>query len=262
MLSVGSLFSGVGGIELGLERTGYFKTHWQCEVDIDARRVLQKHWPSVPCFNDIKNLIDPPAIDVLCGGFPCQDISVAGKGEGLAGKRSGLWYEYLRIIEAVQPRYVVIENVAALKTRGLEVVLENLAQAGYDAEWETLEAPSFGSPCRRSRMFIVAYPSSLRLEESESVFACGPNIREFNTASVVACWQGVQVDRSRPGDYNDLPIGPAVLRVADGISRWSHISRKEYSTRIGQLGNAVMPVMAEYVGECIKRFDLEHKGSS
>jgi DNA (cytosine-5)-methyltransferase 1 len=183
---------------------------------------------------------------------------MAGKGEGLAGKRSGLWYEYLRVIKAVQPKYVVIENVAALRTRGLEVVLENLAEAGYDAEWETLEAPSFGSPCRRSRMFIVAYPSCIRLEESESVFACAANIRDLYSTSIVVSWQGIQIDRSRPMDYNDLPIGPAILRVADGVPRWSHVSRKEYSTRIRQLGNAVMPIMAQYVGECIRRFEEKH----
>lgn len=162
-MTVGSLFSGIGGIEMGLERTGGFKTVWQCEIDEYASAVLRKHWPQVPNLGDITkvdwNGIEKP--DIICGGFPCQDISVAGKGKGIKeGTRSGLWFEFARAIRSLRPRYALIENVAAIATRGLDIVLADLAETGYDAEWLDLRASDVGAPHRRERLFIVAYPAS------------------------------------------------------------------------------------------------------
>jgi site-specific DNA-cytosine methylase len=117
MLTVGSLFSGIGGIELGLEATGGFRTLWQVEIDPDFRRILEKHWPEVPKYGDISRL-DPASLerpDLLAGGFPCQDLSTAGLRAGLSGSRSGLWREFLRLIRDLRPRYVLVENVAALR---------------------------------------------------------------------------------------------------------------------------------------------------
>jgi hypothetical protein len=124
VLSVGSLFSGIGGFDLGLERAGGFRTDWFCEQDEFCRAVLAKHWPGVPRFVDIQRIgrgrdFEPRPVDVLCGGFPCQDISVAGTGAGLAGARSGLWSDYARLIGELGPSYVVVENVSALLARGL-----------------------------------------------------------------------------------------------------------------------------------------------
>ena len=166
MLTVGSLFAGIGGFDLGLERTGHFRTVWQCEIDPFCQAVLTTHWPEVPKYDDIRQLsATTPGLvrpDVLCGGFPCQDISLAGKGEGIDGSRSGLWAEYARLIGELRPRYVLVENVAALRSRGLDRVLRDLAACGYDAEWDCLPASAVGAPHRRDRIWIVAYPQLAR----------------------------------------------------------------------------------------------------
>jgi DNA (cytosine-5)-methyltransferase 1 len=154
------LFSGIGGFSLGLERAG-MTTAAFCEIDPKARLVLQKHWPDVPIFEDVTTLTAADMkgkIDVICGGFPCQDISLAGKGAGLAGDRSGLWFQFHRIIEEIRPPWVIIENVSALRSRGLDVILGGLAALGYDAEWHCIPASAVGAPHRRDRVWVVAYP--------------------------------------------------------------------------------------------------------
>ena len=160
-MTFGSLFAGIGGFDLGLERAGMV-CKWQVEIDPYARAVLNKHWPEVPKHDDVRTF--PPqgewGVDVIRGGFPCQDISVAGKGAGLAGARSGLWYEYARIIGELRPRYVIVENVAALLTRGADVVLGTLASLGYDAEWHVIPASAVGAPHRRDRLWIIAFRNS------------------------------------------------------------------------------------------------------
>ena len=156
------LFSGIGGFSLGLERAG-MATAMFCEIEPFCRRVLAKHWPGVPIHDDVRTLDrlvvaeKAGAVDLVCGGFPCQDISVAGKGAGLDGERSGLWFEYRRIIEEVAPRWVVIENVPALRSRGLDTVLGGLAALGYDAEWHCIPASALGAPHRRDRVWLVAH---------------------------------------------------------------------------------------------------------
>jgi DNA (cytosine-5)-methyltransferase 1 len=156
------LFSGIGGFSLGLERTGGFETVAFCEIDPFCRRVLAKHWPGVTQYDDVRRLTatrlgaDGICVDVICGGFPCQDISVAGRGAGLDGERSGLWAEFARIIGEVRPRFVIVENVAALLYRGLDRVLADLAALGFDAEWHCIPASAVGAPHRRDRLWIVA----------------------------------------------------------------------------------------------------------
>jgi DNA (cytosine-5)-methyltransferase 1 len=166
-LTVGSLFAGIGGIELGLEWTGGFRTVWQVERDPYCQRVLAKHWPDAVRHDDVctagaHNLLP---VDVICGGFPCQDISNAGKRAGIEGERSGLWREYARIVRELRPRYVLVENVAALLGRGLGVVLEEMAACGYDAEWSVLSAQNLGAPHLRERLFVVAYAQRERLRQ-------------------------------------------------------------------------------------------------
>lgn len=145
---------------MGLERAG-MRCKFQVEIDDYCTKVLEKHWPDVPKYRDIKEIdgreLEP--VELIAGGFPCQDLSYAGKGEGLGGKRSGLWYDFARIIRVVGPRYVLVENVSGLLGRGMGVVLRDLARLGYDAEWQSLPAAAFGAPHLRWRVFIVAYAS-------------------------------------------------------------------------------------------------------
>lgn len=156
------LFSGIGGFALGLEAAG-METVAFCEVAAAPRALLAHHWPEVPCYDDIRTLnaarlaADGIAVDVICGGFPCQDISFAGAGAGLAGERSGLWRDYARLIRELRPRYVIVENVAALLGRGLGDVLGDLAEIGYDAWWDCIPASAAGARHRRDRVWIVAY---------------------------------------------------------------------------------------------------------
>jgi len=157
----GSLFSGIGGFDLSFERAG-MECAWQCEIDAKARDVLRKHWPDVPIVEDVRDVgrdtVEP--VDLICGGFPCQDLSVAGKRAGLAGERSGLWFEFARIVEELKPRWVVVENVPGLlsSNRGADfaVVLQGLVERGYGVAWRVLDAQYFGVAQRRRRVFIVA----------------------------------------------------------------------------------------------------------
>ena len=165
------LFSGIGGFSLGLERSGAFKTVAFCEIEPYCQKVLAKHWPQVPIYDDVRTITadrlasDGITIDAICGGFPCQDISCAGKGAGLEGERSGLWFEYARIIGELRPRYVIVENVSALLSRGLDRVLGTLASLGYNAEWHCIPASAVGAPHRRDRMWIVANSTSIGRSE-------------------------------------------------------------------------------------------------
>ena len=169
-MTFGSLFAGIGGFDLGLERAG-MTCAWQVEREPYAVRVLEKHWPNVRRHDDVCTF--PPEegnwdVDLVCGGFPCQDISVAGKGAGLAGERSGLWHEMHRIIGELRPRFVIVENVAALLSRGMETVLGELSEIGYDAEWHVIPASAVGAPHRRERVWIVADANSGCLHWSDS----------------------------------------------------------------------------------------------
>ena len=187
-MKVLDLFSGIGGFSLGLERTGGFETVAFCEIEEYPRRVLAKHWPHVPCYDDVRTLTadrlaaDGIAVDVICGGFPCQDISTAGKGAGLEGERSGLWSEIARLVGELRPRYVIVENVSALLGRGLGTVLGDLAALGYDAEWHCIPASYVGAPHRRDRIWIVAHPNgaygergrlSSRIHQKHPLLKCG-----------------------------------------------------------------------------------------
>lgn len=172
MLTVGSLFSGIGGLELGLERAG-MKTIWQVERDPFALAILEKHWPQAQRFTDIRGL-DPAVLarpDVLCGGFPCQPHSLAGKRRASADERD-LWGEFARVIRGTRPRWVLAENVPGLLTSEggayFGRVLADLAALGFDAEWTVRGARHVGAPHRRDRVFLLAYPKGLRWPEGRS----------------------------------------------------------------------------------------------
>lgn len=159
-MTIGSLFSGIGGLDLGLEWAGLGPVLWQVEADPYCRQVLARHWPDAQRYDDVRT-VDGTAlapVDVLCGGFPCQDISAANpRGRGLDGERSGLWFEYLRLIDEIRPRAVVIENVSRLVRRGLDTVVSGLDGLGYAVEGTRLRAGDVGAPHRRERLFVVAY---------------------------------------------------------------------------------------------------------
>jgi len=267
MLTVGSLFAGIGGFDLGLERTGGFKVVWQCEIDPYCQRVLAKRWPGVKRYGDIRELTDVERVDVLCGGFPCQDISNAGKRAGIDGERSGLWSEYVRIIRLVRPRYVVVENVAALLGRGIGRVLGDLSESGYDAEWDVIPASSIGAPHRRERVWLVAYPSGSRgrsggrpvTARAETSYR-GPEVAYTNHEGLEGWTQALrpQKERGTYPRYIGAQVGgirrdewwsaePDVGRVANGVP-----NRVD---RLKGLGNAIVPQIATWIGERI----LEHE---
>ena len=154
--TVGSLFAGIGGFDIGLASVGY-KTSWAAEWAEFPRSVLRKRFPDLTLYEDVRDLKNPPKVDVLTGGFPCQDLSMAGRGAGIGGARSGLWGEYARIIGEVQPRAVIIENVPALLIRGFEVVVGDLVAMGYSIEWDCIPAAALGAPHLRDRFWGVAH---------------------------------------------------------------------------------------------------------
>jgi DNA (cytosine-5)-methyltransferase 1 len=158
-ITFGSLFAGIGGFDLGFERAR-MECAWQCEIDKDASGVLSRHWPGMTNYKDVRNVTgQSPTVDLVCGGFPCQDVSVAGKRAGLAGKRSGLWFEFHRILSELTPRWVVVENVPGLLSSNggadFAVILRGLVELGYGVAWRILDAQYFGVAQRRRRVFIV-----------------------------------------------------------------------------------------------------------
>src|SRR5690606_30688673 len=159
-LTVGSLFAGIGGIDLGLERAG-MQVRWQVEIEDFPTRVLRKHWPNVDLHEDVRNVgsANLAPVDLICGGFPCQDLSVAGRRAGLAGERSGLFYEFMRVVAELAPRWVLIENVPGLLSsnggRDMGTVLWTLGELGYGWAYRVLDAQYFGVAQRRRRVFIV-----------------------------------------------------------------------------------------------------------
>jgi len=164
-MRIGSLFSGIGGLELGVEHATGGHVVWQVERESFCRAVLAKHWPDAVRFDDVCTVgSELAAVDVVCGGFPCQDVSLAGKRAGFGGERSSLWREYRRIVDLLRPRFVFVENVPGLvSSRGgwdFAEVLGDLAALGYDARWDRFRAADVGAPHRRERVFLLAYAAS------------------------------------------------------------------------------------------------------
>jgi DNA (cytosine-5)-methyltransferase 1 len=221
-LNVLDLFSGIGGFSLGLERAG-MRTVAFCEIEPYPRAILRQHWPAVPCYDDVRTLtaerlvadgIGP--IDVICGGFPCQDISSAGKGNGIDGERSGLWSEYARLVGEIRPRYVIVENVAALLGRGLDRVLGDLSTLGYDAEWHCIPASAVGAPHQRDRIWIVAYPARLgkrEQDEERHPFADGGKARDVSLDGGAAM---ADAESQRRTEARGLQCGMPAQRLAGG----------------------------------------------
>lgn len=207
----GSLFSGIGGLDLGLERAG-MECAWQVEIDPWCQRVLARHWPAVPRFGDIREVERLSPVDLICGGFPCQPVSLAGSRRGADDER-WLWPEFARTIRLLRPRFVLVENVPGLASSGMGEVLGDLASLGFDAEWESLPAAAFGAPHLRYRIFIVAHA---RRDELQDPGRGGSPESEGSDLSALPRSHGA----ARPlADPNDERSGRGSLSAGGSVSR-------------------------------------------
>lgn len=300
-MKVIDLFSGIGGFSLGLERAGH-ETIAFCEIDPYCQKVLKKHWPKVPIYDDIKTFSNAECLRQLqsqgsqqdkwgwlsdiciTAGFPCQDISCAGKRQGIEGERSGLWSELARILGELRPRYAILENVSALlsgdRGRWFSRVIGDLAEIGYDCEWHCIPASYLGAPHRRDRIWIVAYPNSKRWSGEIK-----PRLTKFNrtSESTQHCigegqttdepqfirdpnidnpdWGTRKVISDTPCQLLDGPgIAGAIRRTQLADSSWwqsePDVGRVAHGVparmdRLRCLGNAIVPQMAEVIGRAI-----------
>jgi len=246
------LFSGIGGFSLACEWAG-IETIGFVENDKYCQRVLRKHWPSVPIVEDIRDVEDdsfPRPVGLITGGFPCQDISYAKRRTtigayttaGIDGKRSGLWGEMCRIIKAYQPEFVVAENVPALTAKGLDVVVHDLAEVGYDAEWCVMPAALFGAPHLRERIWIVAYPHSIGRDEEGLILGqiFSQEVRHSPQ------WQSSRAICQVHGKK----ALPESLGIHDGVPRGLHDAE-----RLQCLGNAIVPQVAYEIIKVIKEIE-------
>ena len=243
------LFAGIGGFAYGLEKTGLYETKYFCEWDNVAQQVLKKHWPDVPCFGDIKDISgsDVGNVDIITGGFPCQDISLYGKGAGIEGDRSSHWYHYLRLISEIKPKGCIIENVSALRSRGLDTVLRGLNEVGYDAEWHCITAKHFGASHQRDRIFILAYHRG----QGVSGFKPLECIQENGGPSQWGGESHLQSILSNPFGRSDCFPQP--------LLRGSDVRPAGWMDRLKQVGNSVYWPIVERLGyhmyENVKDYD-------
>ena len=235
--TVGSLFAGIGGFDLGFEREGY-EIRWQVEIDKYCNKVLAKHWPEVPRYDDVRDcgLHNLEPVDVITGGFPCQDLSLAGKQKGLDGERSALWWDYHRIIGELRPRFAVVENVPNLLNRGIDRVCGSLAEIGYDAEWHIVSAADVGAPHLRKRVWLVADADGAGFGERRRSQPMEAQQLSAQRRSASSRWQ----DR-----YNEnWTTEPSICRVLDGIPH--------RVDRLRGLGNAIVPQIAQHIARTLK----------
>lgn len=254
-MTIGSLFSGIiGGLELGLEWAGLGPTLWQVEREPFCRVVLEKHWPEARRFDDVcaVGAAELAPVDLICGGFPCQDVSSAGSRAGLAGARSGLWREFARIVSELRPSWVVVENVTSGARRWVDAVVSDLGQLGYACLPIPVRADALGAPYQRARVFVVALarasgddrgqqPEAARVASRtrEAPDAHGSELRQQPGRWGRARGQGAPVASVNRWREPMPPVGGMVPGAADGLAR-----------RAG--GNCVVPQCAEVVGWVIR----------
>lgn len=231
MPTFGSLFSGIGGIDLGLERAGW-ECRWQVENDPYCQAVLRKHWPDVPKYGDVREVTELEPVELIAGGFPCQPWSHAGLRRGADDER-WLWPEFARIVRLLRPRVVLVENVTGLLDGGLGFVLADLAGSGFDAEWSGLSACAVGAPHTRQRVFVVAYANGVNGEAGLGSEQDGP--RSVLSVDHPAC---------PPGNRADWTLATEAEAARDSDGSAGGLDR----LRVERIGNAVVPQVAEWIG--------------
>ena len=258
------LFSGIGGFSLGLERTGGFETAAFCEICPKARKVLKKHWPDVPIYEDVKSISldsltkDGIEFDVVTAGFPCQDISISNaKAKGVNGERSGLWKEVARIIRDAKPSWAILENVPAIRSRGFEQIIYELDESGYMGEWYIIPASAIGAYHRRARVYIIAYPYS----------------NKYNYSGRAPFFQRYVLDKT---ERNQKPDG-FIFNDSGSITRgrlnhwtaeqWAYQSprcrmvdglpKRLDKNRLKQLGNSLVPQIPQLIGYAILEYEKD-----
>lgn len=233
MYKIGSLFSGIGGFELGLERAIPAETIWQVEQDKFCQSILKKHWPKAKIYDDVRNITkdNVESVDILCGGFPCQNISRCADMKGVEGEKSGLWWEMWRIISELRPKIIVLENVSTILQVGGREVLGSLAALGYDAEWGIVPASSVGANHRRKRWWAVCYASNTNTGPKK----CKIQTRgkEFKNGAFGTPWN----------HWRSSTIEPPFCGMDDGIP--------QRVARLKALGNAIVPQCSQWIGEQI-----------
>ena len=268
------LFAGIGGFSLGLERSGLSETVAFCEIEPFCQKVLNKHWPDVPIYNDVRELTNERLesdgitnIGIITGGFPCQDLSVAGNQKGIHAERSGLWSELCRIIGDIRPAYAIVENVTALISgdngRWFGKVLGDLAEIGYDCEWHCIPASELGAPHHRDRVWIICYPKHDGSYETAKQGSADGDVSNNKSKRVQGFGAGGQ---QKPQTYEGQIISlrhcegfvhaawdaePDVGRVVNGLPR--------RVDRIKGLGNAVVPQIPELIGRAILELQTNSK---
>ena len=244
-LRVLDLFSGIGGFSLGLERTGFFETVAFCEIEKYPQKVLAKHWPEVPIYEDVRKLTAKRLISdgigniqVITAGFPCQDVSVAGAQAGIEGERSGLWSECAHLLGDIQPKYAIFENVTNLLAGGgggwFKRILWDISCCGYDAEWYCIPSAAVGAHHNRGRVWIIAYPKGERVQ---GLRPCGEQILlAHEIERLLMCCR-------EDGGFPIWKTEPDICRVVDGIPSRAH--------RVKALGNSVTPQIPELIGRAL-----------
>ena len=264
-------FSGIGGFSYAAEKlVGGFKTVAFVECEPYCQKVLKKHWPDVPIYEDIKSYRpEPYSAEIICGGFPCQSISNCGHREGITEtSQSGLWYELYRVICLLRPRYVVLENVSAILSNGLGIVLGNLAEAGYNSEWWCIPASYIGACHQRDRWWLVAYSISVSDGSQVEIQARGNTFiksattntegsqrngnetiekygkartqeifRDRNGGKNTYTWRNTPHELK--GDWREWSIKPVICRTPNGVP-----SGVDRAKRLKALGNSIVPQVA------------------
>lgn len=258
-MNVLDLFSGIGGFSLGLERAG-MRTVAFCEIDPFCRRVLEKHWPNVPIHADVRKLAtDQLRVDVICGGFPCQDISIAGDRAGLSGQRSGLWSEMRRCIGDIRPRFVIVENTTGLLNLGMGDVLGDLASLGYDAVWHCIPASAVGAIHPRDRVWIIAHHRGERWTNGALNYA------EYSrkVLSNINRELALSLKQSGKQQFDADPLSRFGARIPHGGAERAsyvraalcgkHDGLPDHLDALKALGNAVVPQIPEIIGRAIMK---------
>jgi DNA (cytosine-5)-methyltransferase 1 len=235
-MKLGSLFSGRGGFEIGAEACG-IETEWTCEIDEFLRHKLRRISTNAKQYQDVKNVRNPQAVDIISAGFPCQDVSIANSKmrSGIKGNRTGLWSEVCRITNEIKPSYLVLENSPELLRKGFEYILSDLSGIGYHAEWDCWRAADFGYPHNRRRLYVIAYPGGIRLSSGL--------LQPPGTFELSQKWTPTTTYiRVSTGRVNQF-------RNTGTIQRDNEFPN--FKSEIKAFGNAVMPVIAEHLFRCI-----------